>query len=104
VTPVEKQRVLKSSNPVLSRPQFQRQGGRKTTARGPRAGIAVARERIRAGKDVEQAYEDGLSALPFSVGDLMTMDDVRDRDRDRDRDRSIDRLLVVAGQDVGDGA
>ncbi|MFB7510137.1 MULTISPECIES: Bax inhibitor-1/YccA family membrane protein [Streptomyces] len=79
MTAVEQQRVLKSSNPVLSRPQFQRRGGRKTAARDPRAGIAVARERIRAGKDVEQAYEDGPFAWPFVVGDLMTMDDVLPR-------------------------
>jgi len=79
VTPVEQQRVLKSSNPVLSRPQFQRRGGQKTAARDPRAGIAVTRERIRAGKDVEHAYEDDPVALPFSTGDLMTMDDVLPR-------------------------
>ncbi|MFJ5035582.1 Bax inhibitor-1/YccA family protein [Streptomyces sp. NPDC088560] len=79
MTAVEQQRLLKSSNPVLSRPQFQRCGGRKTAARDPQAGIAVARERIRAAKEVEQAYEDGPFAWTFVVGDLMTMDDVLPR-------------------------
>ncbi|MFE4454766.1 Bax inhibitor-1/YccA family protein [Streptomyces sp. NPDC056796] len=77
-------RSLKSSNPILSRPQFGRPGGRKTAARDPRAGIAVARERIGAGKDVErvhdeQAHEDDPAPLPFAVADLMTMDTVLPR-------------------------
>ncbi|GGJ67331.1 membrane protein [Streptomyces brasiliensis] len=67
---------MQSSNPILSRPQFRRRGGQKTAARDPRAGIAVVRDRILAGKDLEQAYEKGPAPMPFLVGDLMTMDDV----------------------------
>ncbi|MET7694910.1 Bax inhibitor-1/YccA family protein [Streptomyces sp. NPDC005483] len=80
MTPVEQQRSLKSSNPILARPQFGRRGGQKTAARDPRAGIAVAQSRL--GKAQEQdldrdpPYADGSAPLPFSVGDLMTMDDV----------------------------
>ncbi|MFE7712902.1 Bax inhibitor-1/YccA family protein [Streptomyces sp. NPDC057486] len=73
------QRSLKSSNPILSRPQFGRRGGQKTAARDPRAGAAVARDRIRAGKDLEQVHDDGPTAMPFFVGDLMTIDTVLPR-------------------------
>ncbi|WP_121711834.1 Bax inhibitor-1/YccA family protein [Streptomyces sp. E5N91] len=73
------QRALKSSNPILSRPQFGRRGGQKTAARDPRTGTAVARERITVGKELEQAPEDGTTPLPFLVGDLMTMDAVLPR-------------------------
>ncbi|MFJ7495098.1 Bax inhibitor-1/YccA family protein [Streptomyces sp. NPDC097727] len=73
------QRLLKSSNPILSRPQFGRRGGQKTAARDPRAGIPVARDRIRAAKDLQQGHEDSPAPLPFSVGDLMTMDTVLPR-------------------------
>jgi uncharacterized YccA/Bax inhibitor family protein len=79
VTPVERQRSLKSSNPILARPQFRRRGGQKTAARDPRAGIAAAQSRIRTGKDLDQVHEDDSAPLPFSVGDLMTMDDVLSR-------------------------
>ncbi len=76
MTPVQQQRWLKSSNPILARPQFRRRGGQKTVARDPRAGIAVAQSRIGTGKDLDQVYADDPAPLPFSVGDLMTMDDV----------------------------
>ncbi|MFE3906483.1 Bax inhibitor-1/YccA family protein [Streptomyces sp. NPDC059153] len=79
MTTVEQQRSLKSSNPILSRPQFRQQGGQKTAVRDPRAGIAVARERIGAGKDPEQVHADDPAPLPLLVGDLMTMDDVLPR-------------------------
>ncbi|WP_409467906.1 Bax inhibitor-1/YccA family membrane protein [Streptomyces sp. HC307] len=79
MTPVEQQRSLKSSNPILSRPQFKRRGGQKTAARDPRAGIAVAQSRIGTGKDLDQVHEDDSAPLPLSVGDLMTMDDVLSR-------------------------
>ncbi|MGP4013880.1 Bax inhibitor-1/YccA family membrane protein [Streptomyces sp. 4N124] len=74
MTPVEQQRSLKSSNPILARPQFKRCGGQKTAARDPRAEIAVAQSRIGTGKDLDQDHDP--APLPFSVGDLMTMDDV----------------------------
>ncbi|MET7303421.1 Bax inhibitor-1/YccA family protein [Embleya sp. NPDC005575] len=70
------QQTLKSSNPILSRPQFGRQGGQKTAVRDPRAGAAVARDPIRAGKDLEQVYDTEPAPLPLFVGDLMTMDAV----------------------------
>ncbi len=73
------QRTLRSSNPILTRPQFGREGGQKTAARDPRTGIAVARDRIMAGKEPEQGHQDGAVALPFLVGDLMTMDTVLPR-------------------------
>ncbi|MFE6888471.1 Bax inhibitor-1/YccA family protein [Streptomyces sp. NPDC057694] len=82
MTPVEQQRTIKSSNPVLRLPQFTPRGGQKTAARDPRAGRAVTRDRIRAGKDVEQAptdEHDGHDAPPLLVGDLMTMRDVLPR-------------------------
>ncbi|MEV0175542.1 Bax inhibitor-1/YccA family protein [Streptomyces sp. NPDC050803] len=72
-------RSLKSSNPILGRPQFGRRGGQKTAARDPEAGIAVGRDGTRAGKGLEQVREDGSAPLPFSVGDLMTMDTVLPR-------------------------
>ncbi|MEE4543117.1 Bax inhibitor-1/YccA family protein [Streptomyces sp. V4-01] len=75
--PVEQQRSLTSSNPILSRPQFRRHGGEKTAARDPRAGVAAARDRIRTGVDLDPLYaHDEPRALPYAVGDLMTMDDV----------------------------
>lgn len=77
MTPVEHQRSLQSSNPILSQWQFGRRGGLKTAARDQQqAGIAVVRDRIRAGEDVDQSYEDGPAPLQLFVGDLMTMDDV----------------------------
>ncbi|MGW0812847.1 Bax inhibitor-1/YccA family membrane protein [Streptomyces viridiviolaceus] len=72
------QRTLKSSNPILTRPQFGREGGQKTAPRDPRTGIAVARDRM-AGKEPEQGRQGGTAALPFLVGDLMTMDTVLPR-------------------------
>ncbi|GGM18453.1 membrane protein [Streptomyces fumigatiscleroticus] len=47
--------------------------------RDPRAGIAVVRDRIGAGKEPEQDHEDGPAPLPIVVGDLMTMDSVLPR-------------------------
>ncbi|MEU6602820.1 Bax inhibitor-1/YccA family membrane protein [Streptomyces flaveolus] len=79
MTPVEQQLSLTSSNPILSRPQFERRGGQKTAVRDPRAGIAVARDRIRVGNDWERAHADEAAPLPVFVGDLMTMDDVLPR-------------------------
>ncbi|MGW2103849.1 Bax inhibitor-1/YccA family membrane protein [Streptomyces olivaceoviridis] len=79
MTPVEQWISLTSSNPILSRPQFGRRGGQKTAARDPRAGIAVARDRIRAGNDWERAEADEAAPLPVLVGDLMTMDGVLPR-------------------------
>ncbi|MGP4046962.1 Bax inhibitor-1/YccA family membrane protein [Streptomyces sp. 2A115] len=79
MTPVQQQPSLKSSNPILSRPQFRRHGGQKTAAKDPRAGIAVAQSRIGTGQDLDQVHEDDPAPLPFSVGDLMTMDDVLSR-------------------------
>ncbi|SEE58655.1 Bax inhibitor-1/YccA family protein [Streptomyces sp. TLI_105] len=63
------QPTLKSSNPILSRPQFGRRGGQKTAAGDPRTGMAIARDRLRTGADLEPGH--GLTP-PFSVGDLMT--------------------------------
>ncbi|WP_372346825.1 Bax inhibitor-1/YccA family protein [Streptomyces sp. KL116D] len=79
MTPVEQQRSLKSSNPILSRPQFTRRGGRKTAARDPRAGIAVVRDRIGAGQDPDRGGPDPSAVPPVLVGDLLTMDDVLPR-------------------------
>ncbi|MFF4836318.1 Bax inhibitor-1/YccA family protein [Streptomyces sp. NPDC001315] len=80
MTPVEQQRSLTSSNPILSRPQFRRRGGQKTAAKDPRAGIAVARGRVGAGgQDLDQFREDDHAPLPLLVADLMTMDDVLSR-------------------------
>ncbi|GGZ27711.1 membrane protein [Streptomyces olivaceoviridis] len=79
MTPVEQQISLTSSNPILSRPQFGRRGGQKTAARDPRAGIAVVRDRIRAGNDWERAHAEEAAPLPVLVGDLMTMDGVLPR-------------------------
>ncbi|MFF9502214.1 Bax inhibitor-1/YccA family protein [Streptomyces sp. NPDC014656] len=74
------QPTLKSSNPILSRPQFGRKGGQKTAVRDPRTGIPVARDRIAAGKEPpEQDHRDGTTALPFLVGDLLTLDAVLPR-------------------------
>ncbi|MGW4599490.1 Bax inhibitor-1/YccA family membrane protein [Streptomyces sp. NPDC004457] len=79
MTPIEQQPSLTSSNPILSRPRFERRGGLKTAARDPRAGIAVARDRIRVGSDWEQAHAEEAAPLPVHVGDLMTMDGVLPR-------------------------
>lgn len=79
MTPVEQQRSLKSSNPILARPQFRRRGGQKTAVGDPRAGIAVAQGRIGTGKDLDQVCEDDPAPMPLSVGDLMTMGDVLSR-------------------------
>ncbi|MER7539061.1 Bax inhibitor-1/YccA family protein [Streptomyces sp. NPDC097704] len=65
------QRTLKSSNPILSRPQFGRRGGQKTTAGDPRTGVAVVQDRFGAGHEPEPGH--GPAPLPFFVGDLMTM-------------------------------
>ncbi|MFJ3672544.1 Bax inhibitor-1/YccA family protein [Streptomyces sp. NPDC090106] len=77
MTPVQQQRSLTSSNPVLSRPQFQRRGGQKTAVRDPRAEIAVPRGVLAPGPDL--SHEEGPAPLPFVVADLMTMDDVLSR-------------------------
>ncbi|MER5949479.1 Bax inhibitor-1/YccA family protein [Streptomyces sp. NPDC001904] len=79
MTPVEQQRTIRSSNPVLRLPQFTPRGGQKTAARDPRAGRTVARDRIRAGKDVEQPPTEEPDAPPLLVGDLMTIGDVLPR-------------------------
>ncbi|MEU6840398.1 Bax inhibitor-1/YccA family protein [Streptomyces sp. NPDC046716] len=79
MTPVERQPTIRSSNPVLRLPQFTPHGGQKTAAREPRAGQAVARDRIRAGKDVEQPPTGEPDAPPLLVGDLMTVGDVLPR-------------------------
>jgi uncharacterized YccA/Bax inhibitor family protein len=68
------QRTLKSSNPILRRQRLMRQGGRKTAARDPLFGLAVARERIGAGND--QAYGAEPVPVPYLAADLMTMNDV----------------------------
>ncbi|MGV9915404.1 Bax inhibitor-1/YccA family membrane protein [Streptomyces tendae] len=73
------QRELKSSNPILSRPQFGRREGQKITAKDTRTGLAVARDRIMVGKELEQGRRDGSAPLPFLVADLMTMDAVLPR-------------------------
>ncbi|MEV7080945.1 Bax inhibitor-1/YccA family protein [Streptomyces sp. NPDC093516] len=78
MTPVEQQRSLSSSNPILSRPQFRRRGGQKTAAKDPRAGIAVARSGAGPGKELDR-HPDDFAPLPFVVADLMTMDDVLNR-------------------------
>ncbi|WP_372346716.1 Bax inhibitor-1/YccA family protein [Streptomyces sp. KL116D] len=77
MTPVEQQRSLTSSNPVLCRPQFRRHGGPKTArtaAKEPRTGIAVAPGRATAGPEAFGAHDP--VPLPFPVADLMTMDGV----------------------------
>ncbi|PWI15341.1 hypothetical protein DI272_15085 [Streptomyces sp. Act143] len=79
MTPVEQQRSLKSSNPILAWPQFERRGGQKTVARDPRAGIAVVQGRSATGQDLDQAHENDTGPLPLTVGDLMTMADVLPR-------------------------
>lgn len=73
------QRSLRSSNPILSRPQFGRRGGEKTAARDPRTGVTVARDRTGAGHGPEPVTGDGPVAVPLVVGDLMTMDTVLPR-------------------------
>ncbi|MFF4354480.1 Bax inhibitor-1/YccA family protein [Streptomyces sp. NPDC001530] len=70
---------MKSSNPILARPQFERRGGQKTVARDPRAGIAVVQGRSATGQDLDQVHENDSDPLPLSVGDLMTMDCVLPR-------------------------
>ncbi|PSM42916.1 hypothetical protein C6Y14_12045 [Streptomyces dioscori] len=69
-------RWLKSSNPILTRPQFERRGGQKTAARGPEPGAAVVSGRSGAGKEPARGYEEDSAPPPFVVGDLMTMDAV----------------------------
>ncbi|MGW5652690.1 Bax inhibitor-1/YccA family membrane protein [Streptomyces humi] len=78
MTPVEPQRSLTSSNPVLSRPQFRRRGGQKTAVRDPRAGIAVPGGRPGPGRTPEPPG-DSSAPPPLVVADLMTMDDVLSR-------------------------
>jgi uncharacterized YccA/Bax inhibitor family protein len=82
VTPVEQHRSLKSSNPILAWPQFERRGGQKTAARDPRAEIAVGPGRSAPGQDLEQVHDEQVhdtDPLPLAVGDLLTMDDVLPR-------------------------
>ncbi|WP_338704208.1 Bax inhibitor-1/YccA family protein (plasmid) [Streptomyces sp. Q6] len=81
MTPVEQHRPLKSSNPILACPQFERRGGQKTVARDPRAGIAVGQGRSATGQDLDQTHDTDTDTgpLPLAVGDLMTMEDVRPR-------------------------
>lgn len=79
MTPVEQHRSLTSSNPVLARPPFARRGGRKTTARDPRAGITVTQRGSGSGQDPDPHPEDAREPLPFVVADLMTMDHVLSR-------------------------
>ncbi|MBE8478450.1 Bax inhibitor-1/YccA family membrane protein [Streptomyces justiciae] len=79
MTPVEQHRSLKSSNPILAWPQFERRGGQKTMAKDPRAGIAVVQGRSTTGQDLDQAHGSDTDPLPLTVGDLMTMDDVLPR-------------------------
>lgn len=79
MTPVEQHRSLKSSNPVLARPRFERRGGQKTAARDPRAEIAVGQGRSAPGQDLDQVFGDDTDPLPLSVGNLLTMDDVLPR-------------------------
>ncbi|MET7520602.1 Bax inhibitor-1/YccA family protein [Streptomyces sp. NPDC005480] len=77
MTPVEQQRSLTSSNPVLSRPHFRRHGGPKTAARDPRAGITVAPSGTASGRG---PFREGDPwPLPFPVADLLTMDGVVSR-------------------------
>ncbi|WP_030186693.1 Bax inhibitor-1/YccA family membrane protein [Streptomyces violaceorubidus] len=72
------QQTLKSSNPILSRPQFTRRGGQKTAVRDPRTGLAVVLDRIGAGTEREQ--DDAARPVPpLYVGDLLTMDTVLPR-------------------------
>ncbi|WP_320779349.1 Bax inhibitor-1/YccA family membrane protein [Streptomyces sp. CRN 30] len=73
------QPTLKSSTPILSRPQFTRRGGRKTAVRDPRTGISVALDRVRAGTERDQGGGPGAVPPPLHVGDLMTMDTVLPR-------------------------
>ncbi len=74
------QPTLKSSNPILSRPQFGRNGGQKTAVRDRYTGIPAAHDRIGAGEEQPgQGRQDGATALPFLVGDLITMDTVLPR-------------------------
>lgn len=70
------QRSLTSSNPILGRPQFTRRCGEKTAAKDTHNGVAVVRDLIRAGKDLEAGHEADPVPLPFQVGDLMTMEAV----------------------------
>ncbi|MFF8910821.1 Bax inhibitor-1/YccA family membrane protein [Streptomyces olivaceoviridis] len=79
MTPIVQQCSLKSSNPILSRPQFGRRGGQKTAVRDQRAGIPVARDRIGAGTDLEAAPSHDPAPPPLVVGDLMTMGGVLSR-------------------------
>ncbi|MFE2546262.1 Bax inhibitor-1/YccA family membrane protein [Actinacidiphila glaucinigra] len=85
VIPAE-QRSLKSSNPILSCPQFSRRGGQKTAVRDPRSGIAAPRSRIGAGQDLAPGGEhrpgdfaQESAQLRVLVGDLMTTGDVLSR-------------------------
>ncbi|MFD6534597.1 Bax inhibitor-1/YccA family protein [Streptomyces sp. NPDC060184] len=78
VIPVE-QRALKSSNPILSRPQFERSGGQKTAVKDPRAEIPVARSRSGTVRGADRAPGGGSAPVPVLVGDLLTMDGVLSR-------------------------
>ncbi|SNX88365.1 uncharacterized YccA/Bax inhibitor family protein [Streptomyces sp. TLI_55] len=79
MTPVEQHHSLKSSNPILAWPQFERRNGQKTAARDPRAGITVGQGRSAPGQDLHQVPGDRTDPLSLSVGDLLTMDDVLSR-------------------------
>ncbi|MGW0858931.1 Bax inhibitor-1/YccA family membrane protein [Streptomyces sp. NPDC002690] len=76
--PVE-QRSLKSSNPILSRPQFKRSGGQKTAVMDPRAEVPVARSRSGTVRGTDRAPGEGTAPVPVLVGDLLTMDGVLSR-------------------------
>lgn len=83
MTPVEQHRPLKSSNPILAWPQFERRAGQKTMAKDPRAGIAVGQGRSTTGQGRDQTHDNDMDKdggpLPLTVGDLLTMDDVLPR-------------------------
>ncbi|SEO71751.1 Bax inhibitor-1/YccA family membrane protein [Actinacidiphila rubida] len=78
MTPVEQQ-TLHSSNPVLCRPQFGRQGGRKTAAGDPLDGVPLTRSRTDAGPHRAREHSAGLLLPVLVAGDLMTLDDVLPR-------------------------
>ncbi|MEW2288525.1 Bax inhibitor-1/YccA family protein [Streptomyces sp. NPDC047841] len=79
MTPTVRQPALKSSNPILSRPQFGRGGGRKTAVPEAGAGLPVAPDRISPGTEVEAVPSPDPAPPPLVVGDLMTMDGVLSR-------------------------
>ncbi|MEU3521596.1 Bax inhibitor-1/YccA family protein [Streptomyces sp. NPDC006654] len=72
-------RSLRSSNPILCWPQFARESGQKTAFRGPRTEISASLGRAGAGHVLNRDLMDEFSPMPFTVGDLMTLDDVLSR-------------------------